>query len=250
MLGYTNIPASLCEYALVNQKINQLKLYIYLKINCSGEISYDVSSYGKWAKELSVSSRTIKNSLVWLIKNKWITVDSIQNTLRIISYKNLAIKLDLKFKTGFLFEPENYKYFKAMCCGVVITFYMGRKRYFNRQSGNIKGFAISKNCKKNDGFTPMPNNYLAKSLNVSTATAYRYKEQAENGGFIETKSNLNFVMNSKGEKITSDNYFAFILNHKEEGKPNTIRNHKKHLQEVDADLIHSFITLKKKNVGF
>lgn len=137
-----------------------------------------------------------------------------------------------------------------MCCGVVLTFYMGRKRYFNRQSGNTKGFATLKNCKKNDGFTPMPNNYLAKSLKVSTATAYRYKEQAEKGGFIETKSNLNFVTNSNGERITSDNYFAFILAYKEEGKPNTIRNHKKHLQEVDADLIHSYIVLKKKNVGF
>jgi len=250
MLGYTNIPATLCEYALVNRKINQLKLYIYLKLNCNGKISYNNSSYSKWAKELVVSSRTTKNSLTWLIENKWITVNSKKNTLKIISYKKLSKKLGLKFKTGYLFEPTNYKYFKAMCCGVVLTFYIGKKRYFNRQSGDRKGSARLKNCKKNNGFTPMPNDYLAKCLNVSTATAYRYKEEAEEAGFIETKANFSYILNKDGQKITTDHYYTFILANQEEGKPNTVKKSKKYLRTVEADLIRSHIALKKKNVGF
>ncbi|MDQ0592176.1 DNA-binding transcriptional regulator YhcF (GntR family) [Chryseobacterium ginsenosidimutans] len=250
MLGYTNIPASLCEYALVNQKINQLKLYIYLKLNCSGEIRYDEKSYSKWAKELEVSSKTIKNSLSWLKNNKWVTVNSKKDTLRIISYKKLANKLCLKFKSGYLFEPTHYKYFKAMCCGVVITFYMNKKRYFNRQSGNIKGFAISKNCKRNKGFFPMPNNYLAKCIGVSLATAYRYKTEAEQRNFIDTKSQTTYILNKDNKKIASDNYYAYVFANKIEGNPNTIRKTKKYLKQVEADLIRSYIVLKKKNVGF
>ena len=107
MLGYTNIPATLCEYALVNRKINQLKLYIYLKVNCSGEISYNYKSYSKWSKELEISSKTTKSSLAWLIENKWVTVNSKKETLKIISYRKLSKKLGLKFKTGYLFEPTN-----------------------------------------------------------------------------------------------------------------------------------------------
>ncbi len=250
MLGYTNIPATLCEYALVNRKVNQLKLYIFLKINSNGEVGFNDRCYNEWARAISVSSKTIKNSLVWLIKNKWITVNSKRKTIKIISYRNLARKLNLKFKNGYLFEPTDYKYFKGMCCGVVITFYMNRKRYFNRQSGNIKGFAKSKNCKKNDGFTPMPNNYLANSICVSLATAYRYKVEAENGGFIETKSNLMYILDVKGKRISSENYYTFIIAANQESQPNIIRNHKKHLMKVDADLIRSYIVLKKKNVGF
>ena len=211
---------------------------------------YNSSSYSKWAKDLCISSKTVKSSLQWLIKNRWVTVNSKRGSLRIISYKKLAWKLDLKFQTGFLFEPDNYQYFKAMCCGVVLTFYLNRKRYFNRRSVNIKGFANSTNRRKYSGFYPMPNEYLAQCLGVSITTAYRYKTEAERGNFIETKSNFSHVLNADNEKITSDNYFAFILNNQTFGLPNTIRKGKKYLKEVEADLIHSNITLKKKNVKF
>ena len=137
-----------------------------------------------------------------------------------------------------------------MCCGVVLTFYLNRKRYFNRRSVNIKGFANSTNRRKYSGFYPMPNEYLAQCLGVSITTAYRYKTEAERGNFIETKSNFSHVLNADNEKITSDNYFAFILNNQTFGLPNTIRKGKKYLKEVEADLIHSNITLKKKNVKF
>lgn len=249
MLGYTNIPALLCEYALINRKVNQLKLFIYLKINCSGEIEYNESSYSTWAKEICVNSKTVKTSLKWLIKNKWVTVNSKKKTLRIISYKNLSKKLNIDFNTGYLFEPESYKYFKAMCCGIVITFYLNRKRYFNRRSGNIKGFAMSKNRKKNNKFYPMPNGYLAECLGLSIATAYRYKDEAEKQGFIKTKSNLSFIENNIGERITADNYFALILEN-QKNSSGKIRKGVKYLKEVEPDLIHSNITLKKKSIIF
>lgn len=250
MLGYTNIPATLCQYALVNKKINELKLYIYLKINSNGEIGYNRYSFSKWAKKLDLSSKTVKNSLAWLIKSKWITVNSIKGTLKIIGYKRLSKKLNLKFKSGYLFEPINYKYFKAMCCGVVITYYMDKKRYFSRQSGNKKGFATLQNCKRNNGFYSMPNNYLAKCLNVSLATAYRYKKEAETGGFIETKPNFSYIENEEGKRISSEYYNLFITVNKFNEEPNILRKTKRSLKKVEADLIHSYIVLKKKNLGF
>lgn len=250
MLGYTNIPATLCQYALVNKKINELKLFIYLKINSDGEIFYNRYSHSKWARELDISSKTVKSSLSWLIKSKWITVNGIKGTLKIISYKKLSKKLNLKFKSGYLFEPLNYKYFRAMCCGVVITYYMGKKRYFNRQSGNIKGFATLKNCKRNNGFSPMPNNYLAKCLNVSLATAYRYKREAETGGFIETRPNFNYIEDEDGKRISSEYYDLFIIVNEFNELPNIIRKTKRSLKKVEPDLIHSNILLKRKNLGF
>ena len=169
---YTNIPILLCEFALVNRKVNQLKLYIYLKLNSEGYIEFDDLNFKKWADQIGVSERTIKTSLSWLIKEKWLTVNGKRNVIHVISYKKLKKKLNLNFKTGILFEPVeriSYLYFRAFCCASVIQYYLGKKRYFERQSVTIKGVA-NKNCKINRGFYPMANSYLAKCLGVSLST--------------------------------------------------------------------------------
>ena len=147
----TNIPVSLCEYALVNRKINQLKLYIYLKLISDGHVVLYNGNYKQWSEDIGVHEKTIKSSLEWLIRQKWITVNSKRTALRIISYKNLSYKLRLSLKTGYSYEVEHVEDFKqlgALCCAIVITYYLNRKRFFDkRQSGHIKGCPIT-NCKK------------------------------------------------------------------------------------------------------
>lgn len=244
MIGYTNIPVQLCEYALVNRKTNQLKLYIYLKINSDGEIYYYERSFNEWAEKLHINYKTIKNSLEWLIKNKWITVNSKKHTLKIISYQRLGRRLHFDSKSGYLFESNDYKDFKALCCGVVITHYLNRKRYFNRRSVNLKGFAMIKNRKK--GFYPMANKYISTSIGVSLSTAYRYKNEAEKAHYIKTISDSNYMEDSNGNKIASDNYLIF----KKNGEENKIRQGKNYLKEISSDLIHSNIKLKRKNIKF
>lgn len=245
MKDFTNIPVSLIQYALVNRKINHLKLYIHLKLKDNGYVVYNNHSCKIWAEEIGIHEKTVKSSLDWLIAKKWVTGNKKRCVLRIISYRNLSLKLDLSLKTGYLFEPENYKNFKALCCAVVICYYLCKKRYFNRRSGNIKGFPIT-NSQKSNGFYPMANGYLANCLNVSISTACRYKQEAEETGYIKTKRNLSFLEDRSGNRAKSECFEVAKYVNNLEGLPNRIRKGKKYLKQVEADLIHSYIKCKKK----
>lgn len=251
MRGYTNIPVSLCEFALVNRKINQLKLYIHLKLNSDGFVVYNEKSYKEWSKEIGISYKTVKSSLYWLIKNKWITVNGKRNALHIISYKKLGQKLGLNFKSGILFEPTSladYEYFKAFCCATVICYYLNKKRYFDRQSVIRKGVATT-NYTRKSGFYPMPNGYLAKCLGVSLATAFRFKKEAEDAGFIETKAGFRYLEDSQGRRAKKEHYELVKYVSAMEGLSNRLRKGKKYLKWVESDLIHCVLKTKKKGVG-
>ena len=90
---YTSIPVDLCQYALINNRVNHLKLFLYLKTTSSGHISMkNYNLYSAWASDLELSERTIRNLFKWLIKNKWLTVNSKRVSYRIISYKQLNRK--------------------------------------------------------------------------------------------------------------------------------------------------------------
>src|SRR5690606_15276237 len=176
--------------------------YIHLKLNSDGFVVYNEKGYKEWSKEIGISYKTVKSSLYWVIKNKWITVNGKRNALHIISYKKLEQKLRLNFKSGILFEPTSladYEYFKAFCCATVICYYLNKKRYFDRQSVINKGVATT-NCKRINGFYPMPNGYLAKCLRVSLATAFRFKKEAEEAGFIETKAGFSYLLSEEDKR--------------------------------------------------
>lgn len=251
MRGYTNIPVSLCEFALVNRKVNHLKLYIHLKLNSDGFVVYDEKSHKEWSKEIGISSKTIKTSLDWLIKNKWITVNGKRNALHIISFKKLGQKLGLNIKSGILFEPKSqidYGCFKAFCCATVICYYLNRKRYFDRQSVIIKGITNT-NCKRTSGFYPMANGYLANCLGVSLATAFRFKKEAEEAGFIETIASFSYLVDNLGNKAKKEHYEVARYINAMEGLPNRLRKGKRYLKQVESDLIHCVLKTKKKEYG-
>lgn len=244
----TNIPVSLCGYALVNRKINQLKLYIYLKLNCDGYIDYSKTCIEKWSKEIGVHVKTVMSSFAWLVKNKWITVNSKKQVLNIISYNRLTNKLQMQVKTGVSIDLSTigeYRYFKALCCAIVITYYLRRKRYFERRSERTYGGSTT-NRNRVSGFYPMPNSYFAKCLNVSISTAYRIKQEAENGGYIETRGNYSYEETYDGKKISST-YFEIMRSQSlKKGEPDSLRKGKKYIKKVCSDLLKSYITCKRK----
>jgi hypothetical protein len=200
---------------------------------------------------LGVSVKTIESSLKWLTSQKWVTVNSRREALHIISYSKLSLKLDLSFRTGVLFEPrtqKDYEYFKSFCCGVVISYYLGKKRYFDRQSVIKKGVAI-KNCSRKNGYYPMANAYLGKCLGVSLSTAFRIKQQAEKDGFIDVVSSFSYLEDISGNKIESIHYEALRYVSYKEGQPNRLRKTRQYLKVVESDLVSSHLRVKKKGYG-
>lgn len=244
---FTNIPVSLCEYALVNQKINPLKLYIYLKLNSDGYILDNKELYSIWAKTIGISVKTIKSSLAWLIKNKWIIVNGKRNALNVISYQKLLRKLKIKPQSGCFCRFKDcidFKKIKSLCSAIVITYYLNKRKYCLNRSERIKEGSITNREQK--GFYLLSNHYLAKCLRVSISTAYRHKQKAKEAGYIEIKGNCQFIETKDGGYISKDSYSVFVNECMKEGLPNIYRKGRTYLKAIGSDLVRSNINLKTK----
>lgn len=249
MRDYTTIPALLCQYAILNQKVNELKLYIYLKLNSDGFVSIDTKNANKWSKELGLSSKTIKKCLEWLQSQKWITVNSKRNSLKICGYAKLKNLLDIDRTINAIFEPTSvtdYKNFRAFCCGAVITHYLGKKKYFDKKQSAVKNGTSNLNRLCKNGFYPMANNYLAKCLGVSLSTAFRIKNEAEKEGYIETKASFDTLEDCVGNKLPSKSYDVIRTIYAQDGLDCIIRKGKRNLLIVVPDRIKSNIVIKKR----
>lgn len=249
MRDYTTIPALLCEYAILNRKVNELKLYIYLKLNSNGFVCIDIKNNNKWARELGVSNKTIKKSLEWLKKKKWITVNSKRNSLKICGYAQLKNLIKISLTIGAIFEPtsvHDYKTFRAFCCGVVIKHYLDKKKYFDQKQSAAKNGAsiLNRFCKK--GFYPMANNYLATCLEVSLPTAFRIKNEAEKAGFIETKASFDTIEDGLGNQLPAKSFDLVKAIYSQDGLNCTIRKGKKNLLTVVSDRIRCNLVTKRR----
>lgn len=202
----------------------------------------------KCSEIIRVDVKTVKSSLQWLVKNKWITVNSKRQVLHVISYNRLKNKLKIRLQKGMKTElnsSEDYKHFQALCCGIVITHYLKRKNYFDRQSEREKGRSKT-NCNKMKGFHPMPNAYLACCLNVSISKAYRIKQKAEEAGYIETKSNRVFLEKEDGSRVDIEHFETIRSTTLKDGCSDRFRKGRKYIKFVSADLIRSSLHLKRK----
>lgn len=248
---YTSLPISLCKYSLKNRKINQTKLYLYLKLTSGGHIKYEQDLFEhikEWGNELDLNYKTIKYSLEWLIKNKWITVNSKRKSLRVISYKQLKNKLNLDFKSAIIYEPENFKDFKSFCCSAVIFHYRNKKRWYDRRSATNKERVRKSRKAYRNGFYPIPSNYLAKALSVSITTAYNYKKEALKFHFIEIKKDLSYMETTLGERLGKENY-EFLKSQLSEDEKGRLRKGNKYLKVVEADLVKCNLKMKSKRMS-
>lgn len=242
---YHTIPVGLCAYALMSRKINHLKLYVYFKHIASGHLRYDTSLCKHWASDLDMNERTVRNCMKWMIKKKWITVNSKKESIRIIGFQQLKLKLKIKSDAAVVFEQEDFSEFFSFCCAAVITYYIRLKSFKSRakQSGS-KMVGSRKNCSSaQKGFYTLPVLYLAKCLKVSKSTANNYKIKAVNSKFIEVKRQVTTIKDEEGNKISKNEILTFQSNSENVG---IFRLGRKYLKKVEADLIKSELKLKRK----
>ncbi len=251
---YTTLPAGVCIYALTNRKVNQIKLYVYLKSISSGHIKYHSTIYDykkEWAKDLNCHSKTIKSSIDWLIKNKWITVNGKRKSLRIVSYKQVCIKNNIDTKRAAIYEPDNFNAFRAFCIAVAIIYFRNRKKWNDKRSAfNKRNSDASKNrYAYPKGFYPLPNLYLAKCLKISKASAHKYKMEAIKYGFISRKKQISCIYSGKN-KLMKEAKNAYAKGSLDEDFARRLRAGKKYLKIIDSDAIKSEIVLKSKRFDF
>jgi hypothetical protein len=178
-----NIPIELLAFALSNRKVNPLRLFIYLKDQGSGYVSWNAEFKEKILSDLDLKSpKTIEANLTWLLRNGWVSINTKRASVRVVSYLVLAKKLHFQCATGAVCELENLNNFRPFIYAAVVTYYLQYKFRIARQSARKKGRTTT-NCHYRD----LPANYLAKVLNLGKSTIVRYRQKAWDAGFIKMK---------------------------------------------------------------
>jgi hypothetical protein len=189
--AYTTIPIGVIERAIVGRKLNHLKIYIYLKCISSGHLHINSESKKAWAKEIGITTKTLENCLQWLLKNRWLSLNSKRSSLRVVSYKQLKRKYKYKFQTGVIFDRENFNDFRAFCNGALIMFCINYKKFLDKEKrvpiANNGVISMSTRSYPKT-YYGLPVRFLAKFYKVSTTTAYNMKTDAEKAGFIKVKN--------------------------------------------------------------
>ena len=190
-MKYICIPVELCKYALMEHKVNQLRLFIFLKTKCSGHLKLPKERIESYCKELSYKTpKTFKNNLNWLLKKEWITVNTKSGNYRIKGFVELSNKLKFSCTKVAIFEPMDFSKFKPFIIATVITYYMKLKsRYDKKRSECLKGGSRKYRFKK-PAFFSLPHTYLAKVLNIPKSTAENYRFNAIKSKFIISKSDF------------------------------------------------------------
>lgn len=239
----------LTRYALVNRKYNHLKLYIYFKYISDGYVFYNNENIKAWATDIGMSERWIKSTLKWLIKHKWITVNSKRKCYRIISYKELCSKLNIQPHSSAIYELDDFNNFKNYCCAVVITYYIKTKSLIDKknQSESILADSNMNWHFYTKDFREMPISYLAKCLGVSNSTANNFKKSALQLKLISVKKNHPFIIHN-GQRLSIEH-----LKYYKSAFPNIagrIRTNGKYLRIVESDLIKSEVLIKRKRYKY
>jgi hypothetical protein len=178
-----NIPIELLVFALSKRKVSQLRLYLYLKSQCSGYLSWTPDLVEKIQADLGIKEpRTIDRNLQWLLKNKWIITNTKRGSIRIVSYLVLSKKLQFRSATGAIFDTIDFHNFRPFIYAAVVTYYLQYKHRIAKQSERKKGRSIT-NC----SFRDMPAEYLASVLKLGKSTIIRYRQKAWDAGFIKMK---------------------------------------------------------------
>ncbi len=242
---YSSIPVELCKYALTESKPNHLKLLVYLKHVASGHVRMDTSLYKYWAVDLNVSERWIRDAIVWMIKNKWISVNNKKQSLRIVSYLQICRRLNLKCNLAAKFDGYELSTFKSFCCAVSLAYFIRRKNYVDKNRRSVSKMADTRKSRNRNpkGYSTLPVRYFAKCLGVSASTANNYKKLAERSRFISVKRQITNFTNSGDVKITKD--LLPVLMHDEDAI-GRLRIGRKYLKFVDCDLIKLNIICGRK----
>lgn len=204
--AYTTIPIGLIKVAVVNRKLNHLKIYVFLKCISSGHLSVKANSYKIWAKEIGVSEKTLKTCLDWMLKNRWLSFNSKIQSLRVVSYRQLKQKYKKYFHTAIKFDRSNFIDFRGFCAAALIGFYRNSKKFTDRKnkvSGVINGIP-SMNTSYPKKYYDLPVRYFAECLGLSVTTAENLKKEALKFGFITVKKNCFYLEDFEGNKVSTE----------------------------------------------
>ena len=191
-----NIPISLCIYAKKYKCINQLQLFCWLKLNCNHRFSCNNQLKFSAMKELKINKQTFDRRLSWLIKKKWIGVNSVKMIYHLNSFRIIHNKTNLPIRKSAIWQTEmSFPEFRAFIYGSIICYFVKRKYFTDNYDIEIrdKDFNRVRMKKKRPminsdlNYFNLPLEYLSKQLNLPKSTIQGMIALAQKHSFIEVQ---------------------------------------------------------------
>ncbi|TKG88121.1 hypothetical protein EYV94_27540 [Puteibacter caeruleilacunae] len=182
-----NVPIGILLYSLHQKKVNQVRVYLYLKYMASGNIKLTDQVTENVCSQLGCCKKTFKTHLKWLLHKKWVSFNSNTRSLHIKGYKRIAKQWHYEKNQGVGCYIEQLINFRPFCYGATISWARLQKHCKDRVSKRFKGH-FSKNTHR-ECMYDLPNRYLAKILNLDYTTVSKYRTIATIHGYIDVKHN-------------------------------------------------------------
>lgn len=196
-------------------------------------------------RDLSINRQKFNGRLKWLLKYKWIGLNSKKGNYHLNSFKVLHRRLKLSTQTGIIWDGYDFENFNAFVYAAIFLTVARKKWWIDQHKikeegrkpqkvGVFKG--RSRMCLGFRSYS-LPLEYLAKAIGISIPTVCRMKAEAQKAGFIEVKHQL--------KKIEIDpsqfaNYRKFA-----DKADKTLLFHNKLFEQL-PDLITPFVIAKKR----
>ncbi len=184
---YLLVPVELCIYSIKNRKVNQVRLYLYLKSSSNGFITINPDQIISIANKLGNCSKTVRNHLRWLQQNKWLILDQEVGSTKIIGFESLARKLNFTIATGAIFYKDEIEYYSGFACAAIIEYLITKKKRRWILAGCKKGRPSLQNHLR---YPSLPHEYFAKVISKSKRTAANYRQLSKKNKYITTKEKL------------------------------------------------------------
>lgn len=224
MPTYLNIPVSLCLYSLKRKQTTYFQLFCWLKTQCSGHFKLDNVLTYKGIVQLGITRQTLSNRLNWLLKHKWISLNSKTKNYHINSFKVIHRRTHSTILSGVLWDDYDFKNFQAFEAAVVLYHIARKKRWYEKELGKEKS-RLAKvgmhkgRSRKNPGYPSfsLPLKYAAKILNLDTRTIARRKKDAMQAKFLSVKNqfkklNIPYEERKNAKKYLQDSHKIVIRN--------------------------------------
>ena len=177
------VPVELCFYVIRNKMMPTFKVYILLKMTCSGITRLTPSYRTYFAEFCGYRHVRLFNKHIERLKDlNWIGYNQDSGVYHIRGFDYLQIKFNLKSRTGFWFRIQDMVVFDAVIGAAVIGYLV--KSQGKKQRMDLKRGRSNQVLCKTPGFFPVSNIALGKILNISTSTASILKKRAEHEGYV------------------------------------------------------------------
>jgi hypothetical protein len=237
-----NLPLSFCEFAIRNNFFAPLRLYIYLKVTCRGQLFLGAKAKAEIAQSLNVEPRTVSNLLKKLQNRNWIGHNPASGYFFIRGFEKVRNIENMRGLRGILVDTnkdiQEQERFKALVVGGVIGHMANVGRYKRgrekQESEHIKVRSNHNSRNTVPSHFPVACTAIGAMLGIAPSTASIYKALAAKYGFIQVEKKWQRLQLAGDSKVRDAAFVAsFKASHPEIAHRVRIIEGKAYLQETD-----------------